>query len=908
MLASSRFRGLLVTAVLLASVGPAPSPLSGQDVWGGIAGGVLDPTGAPLAGVSVTVSGPALQGLRTAVTDARGRFRVDRLPVGTVSVRIRHIGYRTVELTGVPVELGRTGSLGVTRLDVEPVPLDPLRVEAASILLDATSTSLGETLRSDDLVRLPADRDYRSLVELLPQANTSFLGDGVNIAGGTGLENAFFIEGVNVTDPYRSRSSTSLPHNFVRAVEVQRGGYEARYGNALGGIVNVVTRSGGNELEASGFGTWTGEALSARPTVVAGVQARGGFREVDVGASVAGPVVRDRLWFFSAYNPRRVDEDVALAGLPEEPARITQHRFAARLDGRPSPALSLALSVFGDPATERRVQAPSGGVRLLNPDPVLTRHEDGGFAGSLRGVWQPRDGLAVEAFVSRYGGREDIEGATPLGRDEPTLIDRRDLPRIVLSGGSQSDQRIRSARTSAGVSGSFAAGSHGLEGGVEIEESALDVLIREDPGQVVRVADDLYQASFLVQDFTVQSRVLSAFIQDSWALTDRLRLNIGLRWDGQVLTDQEGRTGQRIDDQLQPRVGLVFQPGPPGTQKVFGHYGRFYQHLALHWSTLTLAGFDQRQVFSSVDPRTHPGAADSTRVFSESSQVRGGVPGLRGQHHDEWVVGYERRLGARWMLGVRGVRRSLGESITMAFGPDGTLSGGNPGRGSLAHLPPSTRRYRALEVALDHRGERLLLLSSWVWSRTEGNYAGLYAADAGGLRGGSFGPNNDMLTYFPVQRVNADGPLPNDRTHVVKVAGALEAGWGLTVGTYVTAASGTPLSDFGRVPSGFNTPLFLAPRGSEGRSPTLWDLSFRFTWRAPGYPGARLIADFLHVGNPRAAVRIDQRRFNGARGSPFADYDTVVANQVGERPAFGEPTAYQPPFSVRLGLEIAPGR
>jgi hypothetical protein len=474
---------------------------------------------------------------------------------------------------------------------------------------------------------------------------------------------------------------------------------------------------------------------------------------------------------------------------------------------------------------------------------------------------------------------------------------------VLLSGGHRADRELSSARTSAKAKIGLTAERHTIEAGLQYQSTRLDAARVEDPGQIVRTGDALYEASFFNQDFTIRSRVVSLFVQDVWTVTDRLRLLPGIRWDGQYLTEQNGSLGQSIGDQFQPRFGFTYVVGGEGRGKVFGHLGRFYQQLNLFWSALGLTGSDQRQAFFGEDPRAFPVDPDSVRVFADPSQIRGGVEDLEGEHHDEIVLGYEQAIGRAFTLGVRGIHRRLRASVTTAFTPEGELTGGNPGRGALSHLPDSKRTYMALELSLSHRGPRLSGQASYVLSRNYGNYPGLFAADAGGLRGGSLGPNNNQLTYFPVQQVNSEGLLHNDRTHVFKLFGAYRLPFGLTTGTSFTAHSGVPLSEFGRVPSGFNTPLFLEPRGSEGRSPAVWNLDIRLSYELPSRLPGRIVLDMLHLGNPREAVRFDQRRFNNARGSPFDSFEQLAANQVGERPSFGTPVAFQPPFTLRLGLE-----
>lgn len=895
-----RALGLLIFAFGFRAVHPARNA-SAQEVSGNLTGRVIDARSEALAEIRVEVEGRGPQNYRTVSTDSTGRFQLSGLPVGVYRVAISGVGYRPVVVTDVAVRLGRTSALGRIALEADPLQLEPIVIQGRQSLIDPASTEIGFDLEAGAFGALPTGREYLSIVQILPQSNESQLGDPVNIAGATGLENAVHIEGVNVTDVYRGRTATGLPYNFVKAIEVKQAGYGAEYGNALGGIVNVVTHSGGPTFEWRAVGFYSADGLSATPRPIPAVLARTSFSDFDLGLSASGPLPAERMTFFAAYNPQFSREDIMLPGLGLEEARVTKHMFSGKLEWRPSRAADVTLSVFGDPTTERRV-SPAPGITLANADPILSSHREGGTNIALRGTARLGARLYLEGSIARHARSEDAEGATALGRQQPSFIDRRRLPTITLSGGNGTDEAIGSARVSARAAATLFLTAHTLKAGAEFQRNRLDVRNDENPGQIAWLAESLYRASVFIQDFTVRNRVLSAYLQDSWSVSDRVRLNFGIRWDGQYLIDQNGDLGQSITNQLQPRAGFTYQPGAQGRSKFFGHAGRFYQQLALFWSTIGLAGFDQRQVFSSVDPRTSPGQADSTLVLSDPGDIRGGTKDLQGEHHDEFVLGYEHQIGPRTVVGVKGIHRALKASITAAFTPDRRFVGGNPGRGDLAHLPPSERRYQALEVSLRHDGSELYLLAAYVLSRNRGNYPGLFVAEAGGLRGGSRGPNNNQLTYFPAQTVNADGPLPNDRPHVLKVATAWRAFRRLQVGAFFTAQSGVPLSQLGRVTGGFNAPLFLAPRGSEGRTPSNWDLSLRLAYDVPRI-GGRVLLDLLHVGNPQSAAAVDQRRFNGARGSPFDPYETLVANQTGERPGFGTTTGFQPPFQLRLGFE-----
>jgi hypothetical protein len=885
------------------------SRLAAQDVSGSLLGRVADTDGQPLDGVAVSISGPNPPTARTTLTDERGNFRFVGLSVGSFTVRIERIGYRTVIHEEVAIRLGRVTSLATTRLEVEAVAVEPLVVRGAALAIDPTKTTLGANIEARVFEQLPTERDYKSIIQLLPQANASFLGDPVNVGGSTGLENMYYIDGVNVTDVYRGRTGTDLPYNFVQAIELKQGGYQAEHGQALGGLINVVTYSGTNEFQVNGFGYLSGSGLAADPKPIPDRLDVDAFSSYDLGVSAAGPIVRDRLWFYGAYNPSFVRQDITLPGYGVQDGTVTKHMFAGKVTWQASDATDLELSVFGDPTTIDAVDLP--GATLANPDPVLRTQREGGVNASL--IAQSRIGQSVvlDGLLARHQRSEESRGATERGVTEALFRDFTDPGGLVWSDGYWQDNAFNSSRTTAKVTGTFFLGAHTVKTGVQYEESVLDAeatweAIDKD---IDRDGDDIYVASSYLQDVRVRNRMPSAFLQDSWQITDRFLLNAGLRWDGQYLIGEDGSVVLPISDQWQPRLGFTFQPGEPGRQKIFGSFARFHQSMALLFTSAFQAGTGFNLKYYSVDPRQSPEAVDSVQVFLDpDSPLLPRLEDVKGEHLDEFVLGYERLLGETVRIGVKGVHRVLRANIETMFNPEEQGVGGNRGRGDLDHVPEPQRTYSALELTAQHDGPRTTALVSYVLSRSHGDYAGLFASESGGLEGGSTGPNNNQTLYWPAQTVNNKGLLPNDRTHVFKLSGAYRFDFGLTASTFFAWLSGTPLNDFGWVPGPFWTPLFLAERGTAGRTPTVWDLNFRFIYDPPirGFAG-RLVLDLLHIGNPQEIVNIDQQRFNGAAASPLASYEELVAAQTAPNARFQQPTAFQPPFTVRLGLEIGFG-
>ena len=224
-------------------------------------------------------------------------------------------------------------------------------------LIDPRSTATGVNLTDTQFEILPIDRNYIAMVQLSPQSSPSFYGDGTNVSGATGIENRYFIDGAEVTDPWLGISGAQLPYNFVREVQVRSGAYEAEYQSSLGGIVNVVTYSGGNETHGQVFGFYTNNRFSGSSRLALGEAPRGSFSEYDVGFSLGGPIAHDRLWYFIAYNPRFQSEVVPVPGQPDQDARATTHMFASKLTWGVDEANLITFTFLGDPTAQRGVES-----------------------------------------------------------------------------------------------------------------------------------------------------------------------------------------------------------------------------------------------------------------------------------------------------------------------------------------------------------------------------------------------------------------------------------------------------------------------------------------------------------------------------------------------------------------------
>lgn len=885
---------LLVVSLLLWGTADG----AGQELTGRVQGSVVADDGQPLIDVTISARGASLQGERFARSDARGQFRLLALPPGIYKVRFHRIGYRDLALENVPVRLGRTTPLGMVELEARPLEMAPLVVQSGPVVIDPITTTLGATLSSETFQTLPTERDYLSVVTLLPQANQSFFGDELNISGATGYDNAYYIDGVNVTEPYRASGATRLPYNFIEHIEVKTGGFEAEHGRSMGGIVNVVTRSGGNQFRGSVFSYFTSSSLNSEGKRGLIDLESGSFTRYDIGLSLGGPIIQDRLWYFAAYDANVEREELELPGdLGPRTDRTLSHQFAGKLTWRATRGTDVALTVMGDPTTGDLV----GNVMhaslhppraLANPDPFLADMRRGGITVSLAATHRWGQDFVLEGSFARSHTRIRTRGATERGRTEMLFMD---ATTGIWSGGHGNEWDHESERTAASVIGSGYFGQHSVEAGIQFEDNVLDEewLWQSDGPRGIGHLTKLAENSFLgfPLDFRtrVRNHVVSLFAQGSLLFHPRLRLQPGLRWEGQYFRGLTSGLEGAITNEIQPRLGFIIYPGDPASQKITASYARYYEQLPNLPVSFFYGDLNQEAFLWSHDPRVD---ASDPLVFNFVFRA---VQDLQGQHFDEFTLGYERQIGERMSLGVRGIYRTVGEIIAHAIVNADTFLAGNPGRGRLDFLPEPEHEYTGLELSVSQQGGGdLNFYIAYVLSRTAGNYTGLYDQDRPGLSNPNAGGN------FTDPQSIAAGPLPNDRPHVFKAFGTYRFRWGLRTGLFFTWQSGTPLNEFGANPLNPTDIVFLRPRGDAGRTPAIWDLNVRFAYElsriSPLPPGSRLTLDVLHAFSPERPVWLEQRRFLAV--------DPETGEQVSLNPNYLAPMAFQAPMTLRLGIEI----
>ncbi|HUH01820.1 MAG TPA: carboxypeptidase regulatory-like domain-containing protein [Kofleriaceae bacterium] len=310
-----------------------------------------DKAGVPLPGVTVVATSPALQGSQAEITDSNGRYMITNLPPGTYLLWFYYSSAK-VQVKDVEVRLGQAK---VVNQSIDPMEGEVIILEDRGTIIDPTSTSQGLLITQDQMQNIPVPG--RTFASTLGAAAGS-QGDsrGVAFSGSTSLENQYVIDGVNTTALNFGTVGTPLINEFIEEIQILTGGYQAEFGRATGGVVNVVTKSGSNDFHGSVFSTIVPYQVNRTPvrpllTSIAGVTDLD--YQLDFGFDLGGPIVKDKVWFYVGFAPQLARNNIA---------RIVQRQTDCR-EVMPDGQLSTCdPEAFGDGAPD---EDPETGDRIL---------------------------------------------------------------------------------------------------------------------------------------------------------------------------------------------------------------------------------------------------------------------------------------------------------------------------------------------------------------------------------------------------------------------------------------------------------------------------------------------------------------------------------------------------------------
>ena len=287
-------------------------------------GRIVDSTGAPLPGVSVEATSPKLVGKATAVTDGDGNYRLFSLPSGIYEVTFTLQGFKTLIRKEIVVQLSQTIVLNAT---LEQAALEEqVTVVGQSPLIDVKSTVKGQTMTKEVFMSLPRNRSFDGLISTVPGVQTDNRTGGLSVDGATGTENMWYMDGADITQPHVGTNAQGAVMELVDEVKVTASGYNAEFGGSMGGVVNVITRSGGNAYHgdvsfyyndnsrlmqgyARDYFRWD-PTNSSNPQYVNDDNlywhqgnGRDDYKRFEGVFTLGGYILKDKLWFFASVNP-----------------------------------------------------------------------------------------------------------------------------------------------------------------------------------------------------------------------------------------------------------------------------------------------------------------------------------------------------------------------------------------------------------------------------------------------------------------------------------------------------------------------------------------------------------------------------------------------------------------------------
>ena len=891
-----------------------------QERFSTITGTVVDESGAAVPGACVTLTHLETKRAIVRITDASGNYAAREIEPGRYRIRCELSGFAPTEVPDVNLLLGKTLRIPTT-LKLGTLT-ESVQVLADSPLIDVGSTARGNNIPAEEFQNLPKGRSFESLATALPSVNAGQLEGGIQVNGASAGENNFTVDSVSVNSLVHGHQRQEAVFEHLQEVQVKTSGLSAEYGGALGGVISAVTKSGGNDFRGSVFYYYGSDALSStngldqrlvldpitQNSAYTLQDTAQSFDRHDVGASLGGPIIRDKLFFFASTSQVFEDRsrDYQLGAGPAKGQRDyrAQSNFG-KLTWVATSRLRFNVSALHTPSKAEGTLAAFDGPGVDGS----TQTVEGVAANNVRGFeipqWQAAGSvdyvISNATVLSLRAGHfhDDFEdtgidtsqtyeyASSPLGlAGVPAQFQQpagySNLPRAVVNDHDLTTRKYVNLELTTVLQ---AAGAHSLKLGGGWSRSTNDVeLAYPNQGFVTVFWDQVFTSPatgqtgrgtygyYTINDQgtvgTTGSNLLHLFVQDSWQVTPRLTLDLGLRTEHeQIPTFRPDIQKYAFEfgwgEKLAPRLGIAYDVKGDGKLKLSASYGRYFD-----WTKYDLArgafGGDswttRYRTLDDPDPtKLSRAALTGTNLWTSApdSYQDNRVPDLQGSidpdikpmSQDVWNAGAEYQLSNNTVVGVNYIHTDLNRTIEDV----GSVVNGsevylycNPGEklcttaittGATAPFPTPRpiRKYDALELSINRRfANNWFLGGSYVLSRLYGNYAGTASTDevaVGGRLmavaqqqvGETTRPGSNVTRSWDLDELMFDsrghlveGKLATDRPHVFKLYGSYRFGFGANVGVNVYAGSGTPVSKVVRTRN--NVPPFVDGRGSLGRT------------------------------------------------------------------------------------------
>jgi outer membrane receptor protein involved in Fe transport len=787
-----------------------------------------------LANVKVTIKSPALMlPSMERLTNAEGVFRFSSISGGLYTVTFEMAGFKTIVRKNIVVNAGVTTSLDVI-LETSTIQ-ETIEVSGKSPTVDRQSTTTVAVLDDNFLQLMPATRNLSEYFNMVPGVT------GDTAHGSSVRDNTYNLDGVNISDPVVGTQAGGFSMDIVDELSVQTGGLTAEQGSVRGAVVNVVTKSGGNKFSGMASFYYRNKSLQGDNTggTIFEGQETGFDYEIEPGFNLGGPLVKNKIWFFVNASYRKSVEYVN--GYPYD----TQPTNAPYDELRLYPYLKLTFQLNPDNKL----------VLSYNFSDLQRNHRSASYQFVEEATWKQT--TPVHTFnlqYTRFFGTDffmNVKGAAMIYA--LNLMAKNDLPRIYDTTTrlySQSygyddlykRRRFQFLADATRFVDEFLGGNHEFKGGVEFEYSYDSRFRRHNRDPLTGLGPFFYTRNngdpyyiLNYQDFTRLDRklALSAFIQDSWTLFDRLNINIGFRYDlqkgiipvqGQERTPEvyngvtyDPRVNQSMNlinwNTFSPRLGLTYDVTGDGKTVLKASFGRYYVANILQWFVTA-----NPNSFISWRVRVNPDWTPSGDRYSFSATSGTTIdPNLKSPYTDELNVGIERELFKDIKLGVRYIRkwdRNLLEDTDLnGLNIDALMRGDNiftvwtnwepvtavdpydgktvtfytqidpyvAGNYFVTNPPGADRDYKGLEVTLEKRfSNNWSLSASYVYAKSTG------------LIGTDFDDSWSGQPYFdnPNWHINRNGSFNLERRHQFRINALVRGPFGINLSAYYRMLAG----------------------------------------------------------------------------------------------------------------------